>query len=400
MKKFLIPLLMVAVAAIFFAGCLPKAAAPAPVAPAPAAPAPAAPAPAAPAPAAPAPAGWAPTAENPFKGLGIKPDGTQYYFSYLPTWLTNEYEIFTEKVVETYWGLAGIRMDVRDANGDLMTQLSICEDLCAIKPDSILIGALEGKAICPGIDKMADAGIPGFSDDNRTYCDSMVTITWNDSVECSKGAARLAIADAKRMNKPLNILIIQGAKGAVCTPQRVEGFTDTIAEEGEGLVTTMVSDFCGFAAGPAADAVISILPAHPEINGVYETGGGMIDGVIEGLRTLGQLKPIDDPGHIWVCMFGLYPEGTDYVAEKIVDGWSQYSPYVCAGTAILAQFKYVCLGKPVPHEIMILGKSYSTRDIVVGSDEWNALDGVIMKAMKTGTGEIKPLTNFGFIEWP
>lgn len=307
MKRFIVPFLVAAVVSMILTGCMPKAAAPVtpPVTP----------------PAAPG--------ENPFEGLGIKPDGTQYYFSYLPTWLTNEYEIFTKAVVETYWGLAGVKWDVRDANGDLMTQLSVCEDLCALKPDSILIGALEGKAICPGIDKMAAAGIAGFSDDNRTYCDSMVTITWNDSVECSKAAARFAIEDAKRMNKKLNILIIQGAKGAVCTPQRVEGFTDTIKEEGEGWVTTMVSDYCGFAAGPAADAVMSTLPAHPEINGIYETGGGMIDGVIEGLRTLGQLKPMDDPGHIWVAMFGLYPEGTDYVAEKIVDGWSVYSPYVC-----------------------------------------------------------------------
>lgn len=70
------------------------------------------------------------------------------------------------------------------------------------------------------------------------------------------------------------------------------------------------------------------------------------------------------------------------------------------GTAILAQFKYVLKGETVPHEVMILGRVYKTREMVVGSAEWNGLDGVIMKAMKTGTGVILPLTDFGFIEWP
>jgi len=93
MKKFLIPLLTVAVVAIALAGCMPGAA-PAPPTPAPPAPAPPAPAPPAPAPPAPAPP--APPPEEVYTLLYHCPWPPGQILSDIETWYLDEVEARTE----------------------------------------------------------------------------------------------------------------------------------------------------------------------------------------------------------------------------------------------------------------------------------------------------------------
>ena len=248
------------------------------------------------------------------------------------------------------------------------------EDLIAAEPDSILIGAADGDAICPAFDNVAAAGIPIFTLDLEMFCDSAETASYNDSVQCATAAARLAIAEANRRNEVLNVYVIQGDPAFSVAAQRRDGFVDTINAEADGMVTTLVSPFMTFAAGPAADAVISAFPAHPELNAAYEPGGGMVRGVIEGLRTIDQLKPVGDPDHVWVVCFGIYPETVAYVQDELtVDAWAEYSPWATCDTAIKAQFKSVILGKSTPSFIKTTGRMFAAVDMPKGAPEWESV---------------------------
>lgn len=251
------------------------------------------------------------------------------------------------------------------------------EDLIAAKPDSILVGSIAERAVCPAFDKCTQAGIAMFTLDFETHCDSTVCKIYNDSWLAACAAARGAIEYAKENNRHLNVYVIAGFPGLSVSVLREGGFIETVAAEGPEWVSTLLSPYCDYVDAKAADAVMAGFPAHPELNGIWETAC-MSKGCIEGLRTIGRLHPAGDPEHVWVCGYCGFPEITAYLEEGLMDGFVVHSPIITTCTAVKVQFTYVLQGKPVPKYICTTG-AYVKGEDVIGTPEWDDVWGNIIR---------------------
>jgi ABC-type sugar transport system substrate-binding protein len=350
MKKFIVPLVTVAVvASIIFAGCVPGAA---PTPPAPAAPTVAGPA---------APPAKGMLAGNPLEGLAVKPDGTPYTFAYEYIFLYNPYMAFAEGVWADYMSKAGAKSIEIDANLDETAEISGLTDLLTTKPDAVLVHPVDGWAAAPAVDKLTAAGIPVFNYCVECVTESIVSYVEANHYEMGKTIGKWTADYFAAKGEPGYVFECQGLIKTFIAMGRHDGFMAAI--DGTNVHMEPGPD-CAWADEECCNNVISAFPAHPEYNCVY-THGGMLDGATSGLRTVGLLYPVGDPNHIVAVSI----DANDATCRLIHDGWADavvsHDPWPEVDYITKAMFTNVILGQPVPYKDLVLPSPiYTYQDIV------------------------------------
>jgi ribose transport system substrate-binding protein len=350
MKKFIVPLVTVAVvASILFAGCVPGAA---PTPPTPPAPTVAGPA---------APPAKGMLAGNPFEGLAVKPDGTPYYFAYEFIFLYNPYMAFAGGVWEDYMQKAGAQYTLHDANLDVSKEIAMLEDLVVMKPDAVLVHPVDGWAVMPIVDKLTKAGIPVFNYCVECPTETIVSYVEANHYEMGKTIGKWTADYFAAQGVPGNVFECQGLIKTFIAMGRHDGFMAAI----EGTNVSMVpGPDCAWADEECCNNVISAFPAHPEYNCVY-THGGMLDGATSGLRTVGRLYPVGDPNHVVAVSI----DANDATCALIRDGWADavvsHDPWPEVDYITKAMFTNVILGQPVPYKDLVLASPIYTYEDVV-----------------------------------
>jgi len=334
MKKFFIPLLTgVIVASVVLAGCA-KAPAPAP----------------APAPAGiPAePAGF--PQPNPYWGLGFKPDGSPYKFVYVSADLALEVWVIDNKVCETQLRMAGAEVTSYNPRWNLERQVAIIEDVIQQHPDAIILYAVDTYGIGPVVDKAVQAGIPVFAVDILVDSDYLTMTATYDQYDMGYTVGEYFMDIAKKRDKHLAVLELLCPMSFEICVMRSEGFNDAVKDS--PLVSVEIQSPSEANDELQMNAILDALPAHPDINAIYQDGGGP-DGTIRALKQLGRWYPIGNPKHVVLNIGDATALTSDAIRTTYCDGSGLNSPWAMADITAKGVLWNICLGQSVPKEIVL-----------------------------------------------
>lgn len=343
MKKFIIPLITVAVvASIMLAGCVPGAAPPE------------------------APPEVGLTAAdvpelqeliakgavdptllmNPYEGLAIKPDGTPFRFGSDYCFLGNEYLINGDGIFRSLIERAGGEMVSHDANFDVAGEVAWVEDRIATKDvDGIIILPVDEYLLIVASEKAMAAGISVVNWDSNSPSNNIVSSVYHNYAgpagSCILGEYFVKIAE--ETGKPINIYEIWSIRAMQMFKDRHAGFHRAVDKC--DLITVMESPDCMSIPEKATTAVMDAFTAYPELNGVYSQGEGL--GMVEGLRGLGLLLPLDDPNHIITVNNDVERAIAQGMRDGVVDAAGTHVSWELCDIAIKQMFTSLILGKPV-----------------------------------------------------
>jgi ABC-type sugar transport system substrate-binding protein len=300
-----------------------------------------------------------PSAENPFEGLGVKPDGTQYEFVYSVVMLYNPWTAFTAGIFEHYGELAGLDYRVYDQDANSVNMASHLEDFLITKPDGVLLDPVDGDAAVPGVDALMAAGIPVFVDETAIISDNYVSFCTHDNLSMGEAIGEWTADYFEEKGIPGRVYECKGMLTMVDAIDRHEGFMRGI----EGSNTTIFEGpDCSWSDEQCANAVMDAFPTHDDLNAVF-THGGMLQGACEGLNSIGMLHPVGDPEHI----LAVSVDDNDATCTLLRDGWAdavcEHSPWRTTDLLMKQMFTYIILGEPVT-KLTVLPSQIITPDII------------------------------------
>lgn len=351
MKKFVIPLLTVAVVvSIVFAGCVPTA--PPPVAPPPVAPPEVVTDPLG-VPLPPEIVGLV-DAEvvymNPWPGrdFALKPDGTQYRITFAQTWMGDDYQYAAKGIARNHFENAGAIYVGLDALHSVDIHIGQIEDIIATRSADVIMMQPTEEYLMVAVTEAAEmAGIPVFCfvDASRT---DMLTF-WSgylyEDPELGIGVVgKEFVRIAEERGEPINILEIWGNRGWATSVNRHLGFHAGIAEH--PLITVIESvDTVG---EPEAMVAVTMdnFSVHPELNGLFSHWGDAT-AFVTGLKAVDRWYPVGHEKHVAVI-----PQDVDIVAAEQVRagyfaGLGSTSPWQQVDVLVKAVLNHVVCGLPL-----------------------------------------------------
>ena len=171
---------------------------------------------------------------------------------------------------------------------DLGEQVSLVEQMVAMRVNAIVIAPADSKALVPALKRALAAGIVVVNIDNRLDAaalkDAGIAIPFVGP-DNRAGAAAVGRALAKRLAKGDPVAIIEGIPTADNGRQRRLGFEDAIKEAGLNLVSTQSGQWEMEKANTVA---ASLLNAHPNLKAIFCGNDNMALGAVAAIKAAGR----------------------------------------------------------------------------------------------------------------
>lgn len=173
-------------------------------------------------------------------------------------------------------------MIVTDAGGDVNKQISDIEDLLARGVDALLVDPGSEVALNSVLEKAYKTGIPVviFSS-NASPADYTVKIIGDDKAFGAAGAEFLA----KALNGKGRIISIRGISGNAIDNNRWAGVEEVLKNYPD--IKVIDSAFGDWAHDKGKQVCETLLTAHPDVNGIWSSGGAMTQACAEVLNENG-----------------------------------------------------------------------------------------------------------------
>jgi ribose transport system substrate-binding protein len=171
---------------------------------------------------------------------------------------------------------------------DLAEQVSLVEQMIAMRVQAIVIAPADSKALVPVLKRALTAGIVVVNIDNRLDAAALkeagiaIPFVGPDN---RAGAAAVGRALAKKLQKGDPVAIIEGIPTADNGRQRRFGFEDAIKEAGLNLVTTQSGQWEMEKANGVAS---SMLNAHPNLKAIFCGNDNMALGAVAAIKAAGR----------------------------------------------------------------------------------------------------------------
>jgi ABC-type sugar transport system substrate-binding protein len=295
---------------------------------------------------------------NPFgENFFVKPDGKPLKVALaLNTggidWVTSEVSF-----MQTILTRGGATFSIHDAAFDVNKQTAVMEDLISAKSaDVIIVQPVNEAAVVPSLQAAKDAGIPTFGTvfpkaselfvNNSLYDYSGNFVPGGGSDIVGKWYSDYATATGKK----LHIYEVWGQRSNASSQARHEGFHKGLGNN--PLITVTESADSGWDTAKMGELVMDAFSADPTLNAIFQHGAGAT-GVIEGLRSIGKLKPLDDPQHI---LFANNEDDNDMrqaMDDGYIDAMISNSPVPMVGSTVMNIGTYLILGQDVQHDTYI-----------------------------------------------
>jgi len=238
-----------------------------------------------------------------------------------------------------------------DPEGDASKQIAWVEDLIAVRhPDCIIMQPCSEALLGPVIDRAyIEAGIPTIAFDFDIFADNTVSTVW-DHFLGNYGSNLLGeyfIELAEKTGEHIYVFEVWGDMAVESSRQRHKSFHRAVDTRPD-LITVMESADKGWwSVDITAGYVMDAFTSHPELNGIFQHGGGCA-GSLEGLRAINRLLPIGHPNHVYISTNDSDTMGVQELDKGNVDAFANHGGWWVSDVTVKVALTYICLGQPVP----------------------------------------------------
>ncbi|MEP3438891.1 MAG: ABC transporter substrate-binding protein [Hoeflea sp.] len=244
------------------------------------------------------------------------------------------------------------RYIVTDANFDPSKQVADVEDMLAQGVDAIVINPTSPVAIVPVLERAYDAGVAVIIVAADAETDKVTVRILADQVKFGRDGGKFL---AEAMGGEGNVIALRGIAGISVDTDRWAGAAEVFAQHPGIKVVGEV--YAQWAYDQGRQACESLALAHPQIDGVWSSGGAMTQACVEVFNELGRdLVPMT--GEANNGFFGAWKEnqaaGFDSIAPQnptwmVAEG-------VAAAVAVLN-------GQEVYNEYQVVAEPYTSVDL-------------------------------------
>lgn len=183
----------------------------------------------------------------------------------------------------------GVELIIAQSDGDATKQISDVEDLLARGLDALVIAPNSPEAMVPIVERATASGIPvilwGSDVDTDQYTSKVIA---DDGFFGESGAEQLV----EDMGGEGNIVMLRGIAGNSVETARYDGAMSVFEEAG---INVLAEQFADWAQDKGKSLTENLLAAHPNIDGIWSSGGA---------STLGAMQAYDEAGIPLVPMSG------------------------------------------------------------------------------------------------
>lgn len=249
-------------------------------------------------------AGWQPAA--------AQQQGTIYYM--IPT-LLDEFQTESQKAIEGVFGEMGYEVVSLDAQNRPDLQLNQLEDVIELKPDAIIMNAVDFDAIVPGVEAAKAAGIPVLNYDRQIRSTEFALTSVAGTVEIGKiaGGEAVRLLTDKNGSPTGKVLQILGDPGDNYTLDIQQGFEEVMGAEAPEveIVTKAAMQWEAENAGAILEDQLLV---NPDIDLIFAHAAHLTVPLVAILEAQGK-----QPGEIMMMASNGAPVGLD----NIRSGWQQ-----------------------------------------------------------------------------
>ncbi len=238
-----------------------------------------------------------------------------------------------------------VKLTFFDPAYDPQKQLSMINDCIALKPDVILVNAVDPAAVVPGLKKIYDAKIPlimhnaDTNDEGRKYSKTFVSV---DLTEQGRAAGRAMVSTLPQGSRGVVILGHPGQSGV---KERLDGAVEVLKASGKDIqfVDQQPADWMKDKALTVMQDFLTKYPSG-KINFLYGEDDQMAMGGLQAIKAAGRQKEFKVYG------VGGFKEACDLIKTGEMVGTSLHPSYLVGVYSIRAGVDAL-LNRPLPKEI-------------------------------------------------
>ncbi len=189
-------------------------------------------------------------------------------------WYATFVDTFKARAAKEGWDLV-----LLGANGDVATQQNQIKDLISQKPDYLLIGPIDPKAVVPGIKEAHDANIPVVVYGNTADKEAdqyIVTYVGPDDYDQGKNSIEMLV---QALNGKGTVAIVEGLPGQPAVINRERAYDDVLKNYPDiKIVAKQPADWDSTKAVAVTE---DLLTRYPDLNAILSEDGSMTPGIVQ-----------------------------------------------------------------------------------------------------------------------
>jgi ABC-type sugar transport system substrate-binding protein len=211
---------------------------------------------------------------------------------------------------------AGLKtLPVANANGDPGKQITDFHNLIAEGAKGILFVARDSQAIVPALNFAATKDVPAVSIDMGPAGGKVAMVVRADNIRMGEDACKLT---GKALGGKGIVLSLMGDQATVNGRDRTSGFATCMKKDFPGI--RLIEQPTYWETDKATSIAQTVVTSTPNLGAIYmQSDGVMLSGVLNVLKSAGELKPVGDPGHIFLVSIDGTPLAMQKIRENLLD---------------------------------------------------------------------------------
>ena len=237
-------------------------------------------------------------------------------------------------------------LPVANANGDPGKQISDFHNLIAEGAQGILFVARDSEAIVPALDFAASKNVPAVF--HRHGPRLVARRQWWCAPTTSAWARMPASLPARHLAAKVSCCPLMGDQATLNGRDRTSGFSTCIKKDFSDI--KLIEQPTYWATDKATSIAQTVVTSTPNLGAIYmQSDAVMLAGVLNVLKSAGRLKPVGEPGHIFLVSIDGTPLAMQKIREKPVGrrNFAAAEPLCEVGSVLPAECgcrKDVCCG--------------------------------------------------------
>ena len=232
-------------------------------------------------------------------GVAFAPQARAQNFTlgYSTGFLQDPFQVIQADSVIASGKKAGLKtLPVANANGDPGKQITDFHNLIAEGAQGILFVARDSEAIVPALDFAASKNVPAVSIDMGPAGGKAAMVVRADNIRMGEDACKLT---GKALGSKGIVLSLMGDQATLNGRDRTSGFSTCMKKEFPDI--KLIEQPTYWATDKATSIAQTVVTSTPTLGAIYmQSDAVMLAGVLNVLKSAGKLKPVGDPGHIFL----------------------------------------------------------------------------------------------------